>query len=60
MDVRESNPSGCSSEGVIGLCDLVLKSGQVLPERLFILEPKSLAPEKKDKVRDSRVDFKMK
>jgi hypothetical protein len=40
--------------------DAILKSGQVEPERVFILEPKSLASEKKEKVKDSRVDFKLK
>lgn len=40
--------------------DVFLKSGQVEPERIFIIEPKSLAPEKKEKLRDSRVEFKLK
>ena len=40
--------------------DLLLKSGQIQPERVFIVEPKTLAPEKKEKQRSSRVDFKLK
>ncbi len=40
--------------------ELLLKSGKVQPERVFLVEPKSLAPEKKEKVRDSRVDFRIK
>jgi len=40
--------------------DAILKSGQIEPERIFIVEPKSLATEKKEKVKDSRVDFKIK
>lgn len=40
--------------------DLFLKSGQVEPERIFMIEPKSLAPEKKEKLKDSRVEFKLK
>jgi hypothetical protein len=40
--------------------DAILKSGQIEPERIFILEPKSLAPAKKEKIKDSRVDFKLK
>jgi hypothetical protein len=32
----------------------------VEPERIFIIEPKSLAPEKKEKLKESRVDFKIK
>ena len=39
--------------------DALLQAGKVEPERLFIVEPKGLAPEKKDKVKDSRVDFKI-
>lgn len=40
--------------------DMILSSGQVSPERVFIVEPKTLAPEKKEKQKDSRVDFKLK
>jgi hypothetical protein len=40
--------------------DLFLKSGQVEPERIFMIEPKSLTPEKKEKLKDSRVEFKLK
>ena len=40
--------------------DVILKSGKVEPERVFMLEPKSLAPEKKEKIKASRVDFTLK
>ncbi|MGE5190686.1 MAG: DUF748 domain-containing protein [Gemmatimonadota bacterium] len=40
--------------------DVILGSGKVAPERVFLVEPKSLAPEKKEKVKDSRVDFRIK
>jgi hypothetical protein len=39
--------------------DALLRSGKVEAERMFIVEPKGLAPEKKDKVRDSRVELKI-
>jgi hypothetical protein len=39
--------------------EVILKSGKIEAERLFIVEPKGLTPEKKDKVKDSRVDFKI-
>jgi len=39
--------------------DALLQAGKVEPERLFIVEPKGLTPEKKDKVKDSRVEFKI-
>lgn len=40
--------------------DVLLSSRRVEPERIFLLEPKSLSPEKKEKMRDSRVDFVIK
>jgi hypothetical protein len=39
--------------------ETILRSGQVKAERLFILEPKTLAPEKKENQKDSRVEFKI-
>jgi hypothetical protein len=38
--------------------EAILKAG-VEPDRLFIVEPKSLAPEKNEKFKDSRVEFKI-
>ncbi|MDA8121750.1 MAG: hypothetical protein M0Z38_04190, partial [Deltaproteobacteria bacterium] len=40
--------------------DVLLSSGRVEPERIFLLEPRSLSPEKKEKMKDSRVDFVIK
>jgi hypothetical protein len=39
--------------------EAILRSAQIDAGRLFIVEPKSLAPEKKEKVKDSRVEFKI-
>jgi Domain of Unknown Function (DUF748) len=39
--------------------DALLKSGKIDAERLFIVEPKGLTPEKKEKVKESRVEFKI-
>ncbi|MFA5028494.1 MAG: hypothetical protein WC713_11525, partial [Candidatus Methylomirabilota bacterium] len=36
-----------------------LVTGKVPPERIFILTPKALAPEKKEKQKDSRIQFKI-
>jgi len=38
----------------------ILKSGKVTPDRVFVVEPKSLTPEKKENLKQSRVDFKLK
>jgi hypothetical protein len=40
--------------------DYLVASKQVEPERVFLVEPKALAPEKKEKQRDSRVVFALK
>jgi len=38
----------------------IYKPGKVEPERIFTLEPNSLVPEKKEKLRESRIDLKLK
>ncbi|MFA5182598.1 MAG: DUF748 domain-containing protein [Syntrophales bacterium] len=43
-----------------GVKDQLLKSGQVEPGRIFLTSSTKLAPEKKEKLRDSRVDFRLK
>ena len=40
--------------------EYMLKTKSVEKERIFLVEPKSVQPEKKEKVRDSRVDFRLK
>jgi hypothetical protein len=40
--------------------DYLLESKQVEPERIFLVEPKSLSPEKKENQKDSRVVFVLK
>jgi hypothetical protein len=58
--VTESDLRNLASQRALLLKDAILKSGKVEPERIFILEPKSLVPEKKEKLKDSRVDLKIK
>ena len=60
LEIKESDLRTLASQRAMKVKDAILKSRQVEPERVFILEPKSLAPEKKEKVKDSRVDFKLK
>ena len=38
----------------------LLEGGKIEAGRLFLVKPSSLSPEKKDKVKDSRVNFKLK
>ena len=40
--------------------DHIVASGKVDSGRIFLIEPKTLPPEKKEKMRDSRVDFRIK
>jgi uncharacterized protein involved in outer membrane biogenesis len=60
IEVKESDLRTLASQRAMKVKDAILKSKQIEPERVFILEPKSLAPAKKEKVKDSRVDFKLK
>jgi hypothetical protein len=39
--------------------DRLVASGKVEPGRIFLVEPKTLSPERKEKLRDSRVDFRI-
>jgi uncharacterized protein involved in outer membrane biogenesis len=38
----------------------LLQEGNIDPARIFMVKPKSLTPEKKEKIKDSRVEFKIK
>jgi hypothetical protein len=40
--------------------DRLVASGKVESGRIFLVEPKTLPPERKEKLRDSRVDFRIK
>jgi hypothetical protein len=39
--------------------EAILRAKPIKTERIFIVEPKSIAPAHKDKVRDTRVDFRL-
>jgi hypothetical protein len=58
--VKESDLRSLAAQRAMSVKDAVLKSGKIEAERIFTLEPKSFAPEKKEKLKDSRVDFKLK
>jgi len=40
--------------------EVLIRTGKVEPGRIFLVEPKTLPPERKEKLRDSRVDFRIK
>jgi hypothetical protein len=47
------------SQRAMKIKDAILRSGKVEQERLFIIEPKSLAPETHSTLKHSRVDFRI-
>jgi len=57
--INDSDLRTLASQRSARVRETLVKNG-IEGGRLFIVEPKSLAPEKKDKVKDSRVDFRIK
>jgi hypothetical protein len=60
IEIKESDLRSLASQRAMSVKDAISKTGKVESERIFILEPKSLAPSKKEKLKDSRVDFTLK
>jgi hypothetical protein len=59
IEVKPQDMRTLAIQRAASIREVILKGGQVPAGRVFVTEPKSLAPEKKEKVRDSRVDFKL-
>ena len=59
-EVTDGDLRTLASQRATNVKDVLVKSGQIDPERVFIVEPKLLAPEKKEKLKESRVDFTLK
>jgi len=55
--VTDDDLRGLAAMRAASVRDIILKSGHVEPERVFMAEPKSLAPEKPGGLKESRVDF---
>ncbi len=60
IEVRDEDLRLLASQRALRVRDVLLKSGDVTPDRVFIVEPKSLTPQKKEKLKNSRVDFRLK
>ncbi len=58
--VTESDLRGLAYERAFLVKDYILRSGKVEKERVFLVEPKSLQPEKMENVKNSRVNFNLK
>jgi hypothetical protein len=48
------------SQRALKVKDYIFKTGQVAADRVFLIELKTLQPEKKEKLKNSRVDFRLK
>jgi hypothetical protein len=59
-EVKEGDLRALASQRAMKVKDVILNAGKVEPERVFVLEPRSLAPEKKENIKASRVDFTLK
>lgn len=57
--ITDNDLRSLATQRAMKVKDIILKSGKIQPERLFIIEPKSLSPEKRDTFKDSRVDFRI-
>jgi len=60
IEIKEDDLRQLAAQRALEVKNHILKSKQVEPERIFLIEPKSIQPEKKEKVKDSRVDFRLK
>ena len=60
IEVKDDDLRQLASQRALKIKDYILKSGQVTADRMFLVEPKSLEPEKKEKLKNSRVDFRLK
>jgi hypothetical protein len=58
--VTDDDLRALAKERAIRIKDALLATGKVTADRIFIVEPKSIAPEKKEKAKDARVDFTLK
>ena len=59
-EAKEEDLRLLASQRAMKVKEAILKSGKVEPERVFIVGPKTLAPPKKEKLKESRVEFKLK
>jgi len=60
IEVKDDDLRQLASQRALEVKDYIFKTGQVTADRLFLVEPKSLEPEKKEKLKNSRVDFRLK
>ena len=60
IEITDSDLRQLAAKRAQSVRELILKSGDIAADRIFIVEPKTLVPEKKEKIKNSRVNFKLK
>jgi len=60
VEVKDEDLRALAAQRSARVKDAILKTGKVEAGRLFVVEPKSLSPEAKEKLKASRVDFALK
>ncbi len=60
ISITENDLSGLAARRAQAVRERLLQDEKIEPARIFLVKPPSAAPEKKDKVKDSRVNFKLK
>jgi uncharacterized protein involved in outer membrane biogenesis len=59
LQVTDDDLRRLAGERASSVKDRMLRSGKIDPGRIFLVEPKTLSPERKEKTKDSRVDFRI-
>jgi uncharacterized protein involved in outer membrane biogenesis len=59
LQVTNDDLRRLAGERAASVKDRLLRSGKLEPGRIFLVEPKTLSPERKEKLKDSRVDFRI-
>ena len=60
IQINDDDMRQLASQRARAIKDVILRSRKIEQERIFLVEPKSLQPEPKDKLKKSRVDFSLK
>jgi len=60
IEVKEEDLRDLASQRSRKIKDFLVREGKIEPERIFLVEAKSLSPEKKENLKASRVDFRLK
>ncbi len=60
LEVKDDDLRLLANQRAINARDAILAAGDVAPERIFIVEAKYLTPPEKEKLKKSRVDFRLK